>query len=680
MRLNTKIGLSLGAPMLLLMALFGWALQSVVVGRFAELEQRELVQNHERLQQALQSEFEELERLAVDWSVWDDTYHFMQGVNPDFLIVNFTPATFDNLQLDGLLIFDADHALHNDYTYDVVEQRFEKQAPALVERIAASMAQRSEQQAGHGIMAFEGRVLQLGFSSILDSNGEGEPLGTLVMMRYIDANRVDQLARRIRLTLQFYPLGEPLPGIAADAAAALRSAPLYVAGIDDDTIAAFSVLDDITGKPTLLMQVEMPREILQQGRAAVRGLLAFSFAAIALLGIGMFVAIRQIALKRLSRMGRTLVGIGSGGATHERLPVGGNDEIDRLARSINAMLDGLDQAWAARRQGAERQRELNALLVRIATDEGLASGDEESLFRVLTGSLGQGAHLDRWSLWLQAPDTPLPTCLRISGDRDAPRAPSATTIEAELSRWDGSEGAVLRLGGAELGPDRHALLLPFAVEQWRGALVVESLQALADWQEDEINFLVSATTLVERSLAAHFQRLREQALRQQAEYDTLTGLANRAMFERALRHALQAGSHEDRGVCVLFIDLDRFKPVNDTHGHAVGDWLLCRVADRIRGVLRDGDLVARLGGDEFTVMLAALRDPAIAGRIADKLVAALAEPFLHGELELRIGCSIGIACAPACGDDFEQLVHAADMAMYAAKQAGRNTWRMGNRP
>ncbi len=675
MRLNSKIALSLGAPMLVLFALLGWAVQAIVIDRFARLEQRELVQNHERLRQALDTEFDELQRLAVDWAVWDETYQFMQGDNPDFLLVNFTPATFDNLQLDGLLIFDGGNRLHDDYTYNVAEQRFVQLAPHLVERIERTLAERAANVEGHGILEFNGRVLQLGFSPILDSNGEGDPRGTLMMMRYIDANRVDKLAERIRLTLQFHPLTEPLDGLPHTAREALQQEPLHVAIADDDTISAFSLLRDLNDVPALLMRVDMPRVIMQQGERAVATLLAFAFAAILLLGASMFVAIRHVALKRLSRIGRTLLAIGTGGATHERLPVRGSDEIDRLARSINAMLDGLDHAYAARRQSAERQRELNALLVRIATDDGLASGDEEALFRVLTGSLVQGVRVDRWSLWLQPPDEMEPRCLRISSDATPPSPPSAQVIADELEAWDGREGSVLRLGAAALGPGRNALFLPFGVEQWRGALVVESLHGLTDWSEDEISFLVSATTLVERSLAAHFLHLREQSLRQQADYDPLTGLANRATFERHLRRALRNARDSGERICVLFIDLDRFKPVNDQYGHAVGDWLLCRVADRIRATLRNKDMVARLGGDEFTVVLDSIADHAMAAHVAAKLVEALSVPFDHDGITLQIGCSIGVACAPRDGLDAAELLEAADRAMYAAKQAGRNTWR-----
>jgi diguanylate cyclase (GGDEF)-like protein len=681
MRLNTKIGLILGAPMLLLLAVLGAVLHAVVVSRFAALEQRELVQNHERMLQALESEFEELERLAVDWAVWDDTYRFMHGENPDWLLVNFTPLTFDNLQLAGLLIFDTGHRLHTDYTYLVAEQRFVQQSPRLLEAIGALIAARSatpaDEAKAHGILAFEGRVLQLGISPIHDSNGEGEPLGTLIMMRSIDANRVERLAQRIRLTLRFYPLGDALDDPqAARAAAALTEDGLHIAETGAEQISAFSVLDDLNGQPTLLMQVGMPREILQQGREAVLHLLAFSFGALLLLGFGMFIAIRQVALKRLSRIGRTLVSIGSGDATQARLPVAGNDEIDRLARSINAMLDGLDHAYSARRQTAERQRELNALLVRIATDDGLAQGDEEALFRVLTGSLGQGARLDRWSLWLKTADDPLPTCWRVSGGNARQPPPEAAVIDRELTAWSGVDGSVLRLGGRELGPGRHALLLPFAAEQWRGALVIETLHGSADWPEDEINFLVSATSLVERSLAAHFAHQREELLRQQAEIDPLTGLANRAMFERALRRALIRCRDEGGMLAVLFLDLDGFKPVNDQHGHAVGDRILREVAERLRDQLRSYDMVARLGGDEFTVILDKLRSESGASRIAGKLIDSINRPFIRGDLELHIGVSIGIACAPAHGLDFDALMHAADMAMYAAKQAGRNTWRV----
>jgi len=675
-RLNTKIGLILGLPMLIVFGLLGTVMHAAVMQRFETLERREIEQNHGRLLEALNNEFLELERLAVDWSVWDETYNYMRGTNPGFRVANFTPATFENLSLDGLLIYDPQHRLFDDFTFDAARQQFVKQDPALIDALAEALRRTGDERQGHGIVEFNGRILQVGMSSILDSNGEGEPQGTLIMMRWLGDTKVDALAKRIRLELAFHRLGDDgnnQPQLQAPLAQ-LAHTDLYIRA-DAERIAAYSLLTDLAGSPAVLMQVSMPRVIVREGREAVRQLLGASLGILVLFTIGIFLAVRQVALKRLSRMSRALVNIGSDGGNDVRLTVKGNDEIDRLAKSVNVMLDGLDRAYNQRRQAAERQRELNALLVRIATDEALAHGDADALFRVIGGSLSAGAALDRWSLWLTDEEGQM-QCLRQTAIVDgAPAAPDCAAIVAALAQWDGRSGAPLQHDA--LG--HPCLVFPFAVEQRRGALCVEALTPNALQQEDELNFLAAATQLIERSLRSHFQRQREEALRQQAEFDALTGLANRPIFERRLRRALQQRA-TGVTIAVLFIDLDRFKPVNDQYGHAMGDWLLYQVAQRLKERVRSNDLVARLGGDEFTVILTGLKEPGAAGRVASKLVEALHEPFVHPQATLHIGCSIGLAWAPTHGEDFDSLVQAADHAMYAAKQAGRNAWRAAPEP
>ena len=165
-------------------------------------------------------------------------------------------------------------------------------------------------------------------------------------------------------------------------------------------------------------------------------------------------------------------------------------------------------------------------------------------------------------------------------------------------------------------------------------------------------------------LVATALRLREQFddLHRTARSDPLTGLANRTAFEEAF----DAGGDTDP-VAVLYVDLDRFKAVNDTHGHLVGDELLEVVARRMTAQVRDHDLVARLGGDEFAVLCPGCgRDEAVL--VAERIIAAVSEPITIGDVRVEVGASIGIACADARSGD---LLRRADDALYDAKAAGR---------
>ncbi len=170
------------------------------------------------------------------------------------------------------------------------------------------------------------------------------------------------------------------------------------------------------------------------------------------------------------------------------------------------------------------------------------------------------------------------------------------------------------------------------------------------------------------------RRRLERELTHQAFHDSLTGLANRVLFADRLEHALARGARDGSVVGVLFIDLDDFKIVNDTLGHAVGDQLLTAVADRISGALRADDTAARLGGDEFAALVENVQDPGAVEETATRILAALAEPIMIDGEPLHAVASIGITTTPEA-DTAAELLRQADLALYVAKGAGKNRWR-----
>lgn len=158
---------------------------------------------------------------------------------------------------------------------------------------------------------------------------------------------------------------------------------------------------------------------------------------------------------------------------------------------------------------------------------------------------------------------------------------------------------------------------------------------------------------------------------QMAYHDSLTGLPNRRMFHEQLEHALAIARREQRSCAVVFLDLDRFKPVNDSFGHRAGDAVLRQVAERIAGCMRESDTVARIGGDEFAIMLPNAVDLADAERVVGKISAALSRPFEVRGSQFGLGVSAGIAFYPVDGGDGIRLLDVADDAMYRAKQTRR---------
>ncbi len=171
------------------------------------------------------------------------------------------------------------------------------------------------------------------------------------------------------------------------------------------------------------------------------------------------------------------------------------------------------------------------------------------------------------------------------------------------------------------------------------------------------------------------QRRSEQRIHRLAYYDNLTGLPNRELFFDRFDHAIQRAKRQRDMIALLFLDLDRFKNVNDSLGHPVGDQLLKAVANRLGHLVRGEDTIARLGGDEFTILLESITKEYNVAQIAQKVIEALTDPFeLEGHV-LHIGTSVGISVYPNDGDDATTLVKHADAAMYQAKALGRNNYQ-----
>jgi diguanylate cyclase (GGDEF)-like protein len=167
------------------------------------------------------------------------------------------------------------------------------------------------------------------------------------------------------------------------------------------------------------------------------------------------------------------------------------------------------------------------------------------------------------------------------------------------------------------------------------------------------------------------ERARRQAeLERLALHDALTGLPNRLLLDDRLRHGLLHAQRRGEPLAVMLLDLNGFKHVNDTLGHHVGDRLLQQLAPRLATPLRKSDTLARLGGDEFAVLLAPPTDLEQAGQAAERLVAALAEPFTVDGARLEVGASVGVALYPDHGVEASELLRRADAAMYAAKRSG----------
>ena len=206
-------------------------------------------------------------------------------------------------------------------------------------------------------------------------------------------------------------------------------------------------------------------------------------------------------------------------------------------------------------------------------------------------------------------------------------------------------------------------------EEW---VTVTAYPVFADAKKERV--VAGAATVID---ITDFKEMQD-ILYHQATHDSLTGLSNKALLSASMGKAFARAKRGNDGGAVLFLDVDKFKRVNDALGHSAGDVLLGKIAERISSEVRETDIVARVGGNEFAVLLADIEkseDRKVAGEVAERICRSVASPFVIGGNEVYVTISIGISVYPEHGLDEESILSKADAAMYQVKESGRNGWR-----
>ncbi|MBW8459025.1 MAG: EAL domain-containing protein [Thiobacillus sp.] len=339
------------------------------------------------------------------------------------------------------------------------------------------------------------------------------------------------------------------------------------------------------------------------------------------------------SIQMIARCARTF----AGGDLNTRIQLGTRDELSQVGDSFNEMADGLKALLETHREDKAR---LRAIL-----DSALDAVVQMNREGIITGWSSQAENIFGWSreeaLGRVLSETIIP-----------PQYREAHTQGLKRFLFAG-EGTILnpRFEVAGLHRDGHE----FPVEL--------SITAVNTAGECEFNGFIRDITQQKES---------EELIWKQANFDTLTGLPNRHMFHDRMVQEIKKADRAELEIGLLFIDLDKFKEVNDTLGHTMGDILLQEAARRIGGCVRETDTVARLGGDEFIVILAELGDTGSVERVAGNIRQSLAKPFLLKNEMVYISTSIGITLYPNDATNVDDLLKNADQAMYAAKNEGRN--------
>ena len=373
--------------------------------------------------------------------------------------------------------------------------------------------------------------------------------------------------------------------------------------------------------------------------------------------------------------------------------------LQRLAENVSFALDNFDRADEKARADEQKERLARMFAALSATNEAIMrAGSRVELFELVCVAAASGGKFTSTTIALANPGSDFLTIVAAAG-------PSAeTTRHVRLSISDafpegrGLSGTAFRTQQPCLSndyPTDPRVTAFHAIVQGDGArsgaafpLIIrgQAVGVMIYMSTEPDTFTPEFAGLLQRladnvSFALeNFERADEKTKADErieylASHDSLTKLPNRDMFNELLRHAIEGASRHQRSLALLFIDLDRFKVIDDSLGHDAGDMLLLEVANRLRSVLRASDVVARLGGDEFVVLLEETAERNDVERIAGLLLSALGRPTQLSGHECHATASIGIAMYPSDGLDAQTLTKNADMAMYLAKEDGKNAFR-----
>ncbi len=617
-----------------------WLLsESILLSRFDREDQQRLQEGATVLHNRLDFELKRHLDIVRTYAWWDASYDFIQRPNETFEQENLDHEMLDDLGFDFVLFLDdRGHLQLKQWSPPAPDQRVLFGAPSASDQaLLEALQQRAIRL---GALDFRGRTdhslselllvdnLPTLLVSVPISNNQGSaPAKSAILAGYfLDRERLANLREQMQADLQ------PMPNIATDATwKPLRSrsgsthnqALLSPRRFIGEHVQQVSVQYlSSSGEPQLRFDITKKRLLYIQGEKAINFFLGASL----LVALGAFLvgylALELWVLRRVQRLNREVAEVGRN-AHSIRLSDFGNDELGQLAGEMNQMLERLEHSEARDRAILQSMR------------DGYFEMDVDGVILTVNPALCQLLGQTRETL-IGHP------YYELLGEDDLARA--RQPFQRAMQSGAGKTFAIpLQRADGSLGYFEATVSL---IHDLQGEL--RGYRGIVRDVSDQI---------------AYQQQLLEMAYR-----DPLTGLGNRKAFDEQLGQALLRAGSGGSELALLYLDLDRFKEVNDRFGHDIGDALLRTVAERVRSTLRQPDKAYRLGGDEFAVLLEDSQENN-PQRLAERLLAALVQPIaLNGERIDFVTPSIGIALYPRHAGDAEGLVRAADSAMYQAKR------------
>jgi diguanylate cyclase (GGDEF)-like protein/PAS domain S-box-containing protein len=632
----------------LFVAVFGvigvWLLHS-----FTALETTQTNATLRQALNAIEDEVRELDTATGDWAAWDDLVSFVQAGDKGFIQRNLPTEAMHTLKLNAVLILDARGEtvyarfldLDNDSNLTLPGTLAGHVAPG---GLLTRHDNNKYSLISGSLLLNATTCLLVSSRPILTTNREGAIHGTLIMARLLTPSLLTALSAKLQLPLSMMYGGasDLSPDGKAYFAALKAAAGIHIHRISETQLVGVGLLPDIEGKKGAALRVELPRSTYAEGRRLYRLFAAAFLLAFVLLQFASALFFERRILSRLARLTRTVTHIAAAADASERVPVAGRDEIAQLATDFNQMMDSLE---LTRQRLMEDEARLTAILDTAA--EGIITMDETgaivSFNRAAEGIFGRTAA--------------------------AVRGKSTAALLAPFEGVTAEDRLMQYLG---LADDRGLRGAEVAGRRGDGSVFPMSLSV----SRAVTHGGGSQLTVIVRDITDEKQHL--DMLEIAAAQDPLTQLLNRSHFEEHLQDAIYSAQRYKHALSLIMCDVDHFKGVNDTHGHAAGDEVLRFFSQSVRAEIRVNDFAGRYGGDEFCFALFHAGSDQ-AGACIERICRRMREhAFLGADgTPFTVTVSYGVAglgeSATTVGEFFAQ----ADQALYEAKVHGRNRYWVG---
>ncbi len=367
MTLRRKALLIIAITLVCLIGILYAVSRFVFIEGLLEIERNDTQQNVEQALAAFSDTLSQLEADTVDWAAWDDTYAFIESESNEYIESNLVDSTFTTLRLNLMLFIHSSGRIVFSKAFDLENEEEIPISPSLRKYFyddSLSLSRLGTEQGTSGIILLDEGPMYIVPQPILTSEDEGPARGTLIFGRYLNASEIGRLSRITLFPINFYPISEIQ--MQADFQTALHSLseeePIFVQPLDDTHIAGYTLIKDIYGRPSLVMRVDSPRNIYQQGLYTVYSyVLAAVAVSLVVAAIAMLIAEKQV-LNRFTRIVKDISNVTASRDPSDRLSVAGSDELGIIARTINGMLAALDESAGELRKLYEGEKELRQQL------------------------------------------------------------------------------------------------------------------------------------------------------------------------------------------------------------------------------------------------------------------------------------------------------------------------------